>query len=330
MSLALVGGLVASCLPELPRGRSCGDGWWDPEYEQCDPTSSDRSYMAACRDHGLDKEATCDPTTCEVRASEQECSRCGDGVASGDEACDGDDLRGLTCPSGADALRCTDQCTLDFELCPAVCGDGIVDETEECDPALACFDDEACGPNRVCSPVLEQCVPDDGFGPNLDCSYYETTAIGFNKPYASGEIDLCTEHCDFGRNDCSFCGDGEVDDSYFDRVHPDGGNAMFPAEICDGDEVRVEALEAHCEPRCVPDEPIDADVVVLCAFDCNDDCDGFEQSVNPGDPDPSCCLAKGSPCPTMDSPGVPDLPCCSWAEHPEWSCVQGGLKPVCP
>jgi hypothetical protein len=285
-SLALASGLAFGCLVELPRGRSCGDGWWDPEYEQCDPSSSDRSYLTDA----------------------------------------------MKCSSGADALRCTDQCTLEPVQCPAVCGDGIVDPPhEECDPGLACVDDEDCGPGRVCYPLLAECIPDSGYGPNLECSNYATEAVPIDKPYASGIIDRCTDYCLFSRSKCSFCGDGERDDGYSDHVFPQGGPAQFPAEICDGDEVLPDVLEAHCEALCVSDQAINADVVVHCAFECNADCDGFEQAVNPGDPDGrDCCLAKGSPCPTMDLAGVPDLPCCSWAEHPEWSCVQGEAKEVCP
>jgi hypothetical protein len=286
-SLALAGGLALGCLVELPRGRSCGDGWWDPEYEECDPSSSDRSYMA-----------------------------------------------GMKCPSGADALRCTDQCTLELLPCPTRCGDGIVDADEECDPGRACVDDDECGPNQTCYLPLSQCMPDDGYGPNLDCSHYATEAIGMDKPYTAGTVERCTEHCVFGRNECSFCGDGQRDASYDDFVQ--GGPATFPAEVCDGNEVQLGALEAHCGDLCPPLEPVNADVVILCAFECNAKCNGFE----PGDPDaPGCCLAKDAPCPTDDIQGVPDLPCCSWLEDPELlaqqKCVgliseQGNVKSVCP
>src|SRR5690606_25905890 len=178
---ALVIGIVLGCLGDLPRGRSCGDGWWDPQYEECDRSSDDLSYLEACRaqEQGWTKDADCDPDTCELRASEIDCQWCGDGVASGTEACDGNDVRGTTCPSGSGVVRCTEDCTLDFELCPAVCGDGIVADTEECEPSLSCGSDDDCGPGRVCYQLLGECVPSGGgFGPNLSCSVYNTTAIG--------------------------------------------------------------------------------------------------------------------------------------------------------
>jgi hypothetical protein len=344
-SFTFVVGLLLGCLGELPRGRSCGDGWWDPEFEDCDPSSNDRSYVSACRDHGFgDQDAECDPDTCEIRASELECTRCGDGVATGEESCDGDDLRDASCPSGSGVLRCTSQCTLDHELCTPVCGDGIVAGTEECEPSLPCADNDDCGPGQVCNPSTNECVPGGGdIGPNLSCSFYETKAYipeqpdGGKKPYASGTVDRCTEHCFFGRGDCSFCGDGILDGEYDDHVYPEG-IATMPAEVCDGDEAQPGPLELFCEPRCV-DTPPNSDVVVFCEVECNAKCNDF---VAPPDPDVepvNCCLNVGSPCPNDGFQGVPDLPCCSWLDNEVWMqqefCVhritgQGEIKQVCP
>lgn len=57
---------------------------------------------------------------------------CGDGVAEGDEACDGADLRGQTCASlglgAGDGLVCGADCQLDGSACAAQgCGDGFCD-----------------------------------------------------------------------------------------------------------------------------------------------------------------------------------------------------------
>jgi hypothetical protein len=339
-SCGLVIGLVAGCLGELPRGRSCGDGWWDPEFEECDLSSGNRSYVEACREQGWDKDADCNPDTCEIEASEEQCERCGDEVASGDEPCDGNDVRGATCPSGTGVVRCTDQCKLDFDLCPAVCGDGVVNGTEECEPSLSCGTDEDCGEGRVCYSLLGECVPSGGFAPYSSCSYYDTTAIGIEKPYVSGEIFRCTDECFFGRNNCGFCGDGELDDPYHDIAFPGGNPVPFPGEFCDGSEALQADIEAYCEPLCVK-EAINADVVVLCEFDCNATCTDFSppEDIVPNPDTLDCCLAKGSPCPKTDPPGVPDLPCCGWLEHPEWleveKCVQKDtddipISYVCP
>ncbi len=63
---------------------------------------------------------------------------CGDGVATGYEACDGTDLRGQTCADlvgfKAGELGCNEDCTLDTSRCePTVCGDGVADTDEQCD-----------------------------------------------------------------------------------------------------------------------------------------------------------------------------------------------------
>lgn len=247
LALAAALGLALGCPFELDRKMSCGDGWWDPQFEECDPRDPDESHINACRAQGFDKDASCNPQTCEIRPCDEE-----------------------------------------------VCGDGIVLGGEECEWGVR-----------------------GGFT-NLACTNYESTAIGFNKPYASGTIGSCIkDSCMFGRNDCSFCGDGELDPEYEDIVAPQGLSTI-PAEVCDG-EVPAALLEDHCESLCI-DDPINGDVVVHCDFECADDCSGI---APPDDiiPDPAalgCCVAKDSPCPKFDIEGVPDLPCCSWLENPDW------------
>jgi hypothetical protein len=286
-------GLVLGCPFELQRGLSCGDGWWDPEFEECDPRDPDQPYLEACRDQGgFDMDAECDPQTCTVRASEAECNRCGDGRAADDEQCDGQDLRGATCLG---VLSCDEDCQLDYSACEQDCGDGVVLGNEECEFGV------------------------DGGFKNLACSDYDSTAIGLDKPYASGMIGSCNKDtCTFGRNDCSFCGDGERDPEYLDIIAPQG-TAEFPVEICDGSEVEPTVLEEHCEALCI-DDPINGDVVVHCDFECADNCSGIAP-ISDIIPDPEalgCCVAKDAPCPKFGIEGVPDLPCCSWLENPDW------------
>lgn len=69
---------------------------------------------------------------------------CGDGVAEGDEACDGDDLRGDTCASvgfAGGALACDADCALDTQGCSdvAACANGLDDDDD------GLFDDEDPG-----------------------------------------------------------------------------------------------------------------------------------------------------------------------------------------
>lgn len=314
MALAAALGVVAGC-PDLEEGRSCGDGWWDPRFEECDPRDIERPWIEACRDKGFALDAVCDPQTCEIRDSDVECNTCGDGIAAEDEQCDGDDLRGVDCNGN---LVCNDQCQLDYAGCEQMCGDDVLLGDEECEAGV--------------EPEFK----------NLACSNYPSTAVGLDKPYASGTIGACNEDtCTFGRNDCSFCGDGELDPEYTDIIAPQG-TAKIPAEVCDGEEVLGALLEDHCEALCV-DDPINADVIVHCEFECAPDCSGIApiSDIIPGeDPDSlGCCVAKDAPCPKFDIEGVPDLPCCSWLDKPEWleeeKCVVAEtnmipVKYVCP
>ncbi|WP_146158541.1 hypothetical protein [Enhygromyxa salina] len=341
MAVGLTAGVVSGCPLELERDVSCGDGWWDPEFEECDPR--DTSHLNACRAKGWDKDAVCDPVTCELRATEEDCARCGDGVASHTEECDGQDLRGTTCSAGVGLPTCKSDCTLDHTNCPPVCGDDVVSGVEECEPTASCAVDDDCPLGTVCYQAFGQCVAvGENFAPNLACGAYNNKAIGVDKPYTSGTIDRCTSECFFGRNDCGFCGDGVLDPEYKDLVFPSGELTEFPSEKCDGQQVADQQLLInYCAPLCPSDSPINGDVEVLCDFECNAGCSGFAppDDIAPGPDAFGCCLAKGSPCPKFDTEGVPDFPCCSWLENPNWlaeeKCViqQTGAIPVvfvCP
>jgi hypothetical protein len=327
---ALLAGLFAGCLGDLPRSRSCGDGWWDREHEGCDPSSSSDAFVDACRELGVEQDGVCDPNTCEVMC-------CGDGVANGSEACDGNDVRGAECPSGSGVVRCSDRCTLDYELCPAVCGDGFVSGSEECEPSVLCGDDDDCRPEQSCYEQLGVCVSKGVFGPDRACQNYATTAHGVAKPYASGNVGACTSLCIFDRSACGFCGDAELDESYKDLTWPHGDFLDSVAEICDIDAAEPDALRAHCEPLCV-DEPINADIEIECDFDCMVDCQGFAppNDIGGGSPEAlGCCLTKHSACPLEGAAGVPDLPCCAWLANPdaEPTCVDkqtNSEEKVCP
>ena len=295
--LAAALGIIAGC--PFDRGFSCGDGWWDPEYEECDPRDITQPYLDACRDKGFAKDAECDPNTCMIRASEADCNECGDGVAGPGEQCDGQDLRGQTCNG---TLACSDQCQYDYSACEEDCGDGVVLGGEECEIGV-----------------------DPGFSKSLACTDYATSTVvgpGFDKPYASGTIGACSaDTCKFGRNDCTFCGDGQLDREYTDVIAPSGTD-NFPEELCDGAEVHPDLLEEHCEGLC--GDPPPGDVTLNCDFQCADDCLGIEpisDIIPPQTPEAlGCCIAKGSPCPMYEA--VPDLPCCSWLDNPDWLAME--------
>jgi len=61
---------------------------------------------------------------------------CGNGMIDPGEQCDGSNLNGQSCP-GPGTVSCDDTCHLDFSGCTggaSVCGDGILEGTEQCEP----------------------------------------------------------------------------------------------------------------------------------------------------------------------------------------------------
>ena len=104
--------------------------------------------------------------------------RCGDGVAEGREACDGNDLRGETCEGRGfkpGELSCSSSCELVTDSCGPLltCGDGAIQSPEVCDGAD--LSDASCeslgftgGVLRCASSCLEldtsecttACIPD--------------------------------------------------------------------------------------------------------------------------------------------------------------------------
>src|SRR5690242_15390792 len=62
---------------------------------------------------------------------------CGDGVALGDEDCDGADLKGATCMdfmfSTKPGVTCTADCKFDISGCKATCDGALREPGEECD-----------------------------------------------------------------------------------------------------------------------------------------------------------------------------------------------------
>jgi hypothetical protein len=174
---ALIGGCV------YPASSTCSDGRLCPASTRCDDERhlcvSDAQEQACA---GLDEGAECRvalaPGTCHTGL----CLlfRCGDGMRTGTESCDGADLGGKTCSKlgyydQTSGLACAADCTFDTSGCTGLCGDGKINGKEACDG------DDLGGATCKDSDFYDE--------PGLRCSAFCTL-----------DVSACT----------GFCGDGKV------------------------------------------------------------------------------------------------------------------------
>lgn len=161
---------------------------------------------------------------------------CGNGVADGSEACDGTDLRGLSCETlglGLGTLACRFDCQdYDVSGCSNIgCGNGVAEPGEVCDgldldgqtcaslglpggslaclPGCAGFDTSGCVPTLCGNGVVELGEACDG----LDLGGVSCAALGLGEGLLT-----CTPDC-LGF-DTSGCGDGCADSDLGGAVGP--------------------------------------------------------------------------------------------------------------
>ena len=167
---------------EIDAASVCGNGLVEAE-EECDGTDLGGK---TCTDLGFDAgELRCSP---ECRLDESSCvvapPGCGDGVASGGEMCDGDDMRDNTCVSlGYEdgTLGCSSLCWLDVSGCSG--GDSSCDGS-----ASSCESCQDCALAGVCREAANACQGDDDCMDFNDC-------IGRCDPDDSACFDACgTNH----------------------------------------------------------------------------------------------------------------------------------------
>ena len=249
--------------------------------EECDPALPS-SYENECPDLGT---AACDLDTCQLIKDPTQCSVCGDGrvdLARGEE-CDGDNLGGNACPGGNGALQCSETCLLDYSECEA-CGNGELDEGEECDYADQDSINAFADP-RQCAGSVDDAV--------------EPLSSPF-KPFVSGSTTLCRTDCRWDRSGCGFCGDGVRDDPL-----PLQEAVSSPAEWCDGEQFDDARLGEVFGNLC--DDPLNERPAVACGNDCR----SFVEIDN------GCCLKHNTACPESGLGDEPQgLPCCWAVAHP--------------
>lgn len=276
---AVLGLAVGSaCTLTLDRTVICGDGFTDEEAgEECDPGDID-SYINECVDTSRpDGEAACNPYSCKIIKTLEQCAVCGDGRVdpSLGEQCDGDELNGAACPGGVGTLQCSTGCRFDVSAC-LPCGNGTLDPGEECDP-------------RIDHGELTTRPPCEGLA-----------APNPNLPYTAGQTGACRDDCRWDRRGCNYCGNGRLDDE--NTAIDIDGTTLARSEWCDGKLLDPGALDAALANSACTMADDDLRPVVVCEPDCL----GFAL-VEPQ----SCCLRSGASCPSEDSM----VRCCFEVDH---------------
>lgn len=265
---------------ELDHVIACGDGYVDEVAgEVCDPTVPS-SYVHACKDTSRPLgTARCDPDTCEIIDTSEQCAFCGDGIldAAAGEECDGLVIP-AQCPGEGHPTCDPLTCRISLDTC-APCGNGEIDPGEECDP----------GSDRDDLAAARLCAGNDDYEPLR--SPYDA------KPYTSGTAVGCLDDCTFDRRGCGYCGDGTQDDASLVSI-VDAAFLSLP-EACDGEDFDPRKLASDF-PEC-------AQLAAQPNVTCDDDCLGVTRRR--GDP---CCLPSGATC--EDAPGA--TPCCLEYTHP--------------
>ena len=195
----LINGSESCDGPELG-GATCASQGFAGGTLRCSGCGLDTSGCTLCGNGTRDLSETCDGsdlggTTCEMlgfTGGTLGCASgclfdtgscvgtvvdvCGDGVATGSEACDNSDLNGGSCSSlgfVSGALSCGSDCSLDTTGCSR-CGDGNLDAGEQCDGSV---------------PAETSCSTEGFVGGTLGCN----------------------ADCTLERSGCSLCGNGAID-----------------------------------------------------------------------------------------------------------------------
>ncbi|HOE82571.1 MAG TPA: hypothetical protein PK329_06375 [Myxococcota bacterium] len=248
----------------------CGNGKID-DGEQCDGEALNGHY---CTDLGfaggdLGCTAACqfDTSGCILEPVD-----CGNGKIDDGEQCDGEALNGYSCAdygfAGGD-LGCTADCRFDTSGCtlePVDCGNGEIDDGEQCDgEALngqTCANHGFAGGDLGCTAACQfdtsgctVSLVDCGNGEiddgeQCDGEEFDGKTCA-TQGFDGGDLG-CTSTCQFDTSACFVCGDGKV-----------GGN-----ERCDGDDLNNQTCTSQGfdggQLRCTIDCQFDTSACVVC------------------------------------------------------------------
>ncbi|MBN2724586.1 MAG: SBBP repeat-containing protein [Deltaproteobacteria bacterium] len=208
---------------------TCGDGHLD-EGEECD---TDQFAQSSCETLGLGSGTLKCTDLCRIDTSlcTNQQQFCGDGVITGDEECDLQNLGGASClTSGfySGSISCNSDCTLNTENCEGRCGDSIIQEGfEDCEGSD--LNDMDCGLlgyyggllvcNSDCTFNLSSCEASGKCGDGIIQETMEecdTDTFGEDNcgtlGYYGGNIQ-CSDECTIDISDCElngYCGDSII------------------------------------------------------------------------------------------------------------------------
>ena len=167
---------------------------------------------------------------------------CGDGhLESAFEECDPalpSSYEGLCDDPSREATCEVPSCTLDRSSCDPPCGNGRLDEGEECDPSHAESPLDALGDEgRLCT---------------------QTPPLDAGGDYEGGRIAASSADCRWDRTPCHRCGNGELD----------------AGEVCEPTRDNITAFDEACFNACIKTSFAIRPERVWCNATC-DDCLGY-------------------------------------------------------
>jgi hypothetical protein len=206
-------------------GGDCGDGHLDAN-EKCD-TAIAQGEPGACPS-GCADAAGCQVSQLEGSGCQSECVLYSITAFASDDGC---------CPQGGDASTDPD--------CSAVCGNGIVENDETCDPVATCPTRDSCAGSNAC---LRATIVGDAESCNAAC------AMQTIEQCVAGD-GCCPSNCSSSTdNDCSpSCGDGVVDATAGELCEPRDSTHPCPTACDDGNACTQDFLTgaaANCNATC--------------------------------------------------------------------------------
>ncbi|PJA45082.1 hypothetical protein CO174_05150, partial [Candidatus Uhrbacteria bacterium CG_4_9_14_3_um_filter_50_9] len=212
----------------------CGDGVVEAGVEECDDFGSESGdgCSASCLNEGSSSvDAVCGDNTVDQAPVAE--------VAGGEDCDDGNTTNGDGC-----SRQCLYEGGVDIDEVYAVCGDGDIDNGEDCDPGAAGLGDDTDGCSDACLNIgTTQCVwvcSGDGSScsSDADCSSGETCGE-YSAPCCGNSSIEDGEDCDGGEDGEDGCSDACLSlgsSAYYDTASYCGdGDADGTGEECDAE-----------------------------------------------------------------------------------------------